>query len=464
MKKLASLLIFLSYYQLSADITSTLTMRPLSTSPLFYTMNDYSKKQSFIEGLPFHVGMYDSAHIARNIILNSKTTLVFDQQGNGDLNPAWLNLMSSYSDAYYHSQVTFTPVQSQSGLFLHFYQQHKNFFVDIKTSIVNAVTQIKIEEYGTQNGSQPGITNALQAFTQPSWNYGKIGKPNQDVGLANIQILMGGSHQIARAVESFEVYMGNFIVIEAPAGSGEGSPWLFGAEIGTNHWGLGFGNEFLMSSDRGMKFMIGGNYRFLLPAIETRSFDLIGCGQWSRYLSVQNLYGLPTAPETLGLPGINFFTQPAEIKGHSQLNMYTRLEQQIGKVACELSFNFFYTAPETIGDIHEMIPGYGIYALTGPGGGTGGVTTASKARINQDTPILDPVGNPVELTSAMFDKASAAANSYTTNTLNFNAQRVEENYVYGFGASIEVAQSMGAISSWAVWAKFEYLFSNIDRN
>lgn len=464
MKKLASLLIFLSYYQLSADITSSLTMRPLSTSPLFYTMNDYSKKQSFIEVLPFHVGMYDSAHIARNIILNSKSTLVFDQQGNGDLNPTWLNLMSSYDNAYYHSHVTFTPLQSQSGVFFHYYQQHKTFFVDIKTSLINAITQIKIEESGTQNGSQPGITNALQAFTQPSWNYGKIGQANQDLGFANIQIIMGASHQLARAVESFEVFWGHFAVIEAPSGSGAASPWLFAAEIGTNHWGLGFGNEFLMSSPKGMNFMIGGNYRFLLGAYEARSFDLIGCGQWSRYLSVQNLYGLPNGPETLGLPGINFFTQPAEIKGRSQVNLYTRLEQQIGKCAYELSYNFFYTSPETIGDIQEMIPGYGIYALTGPNGGTGGVTTASRARINEDTPPLDPIGKPVELTSAMFDKSSAAANSYVTSTLNFNAQRVEEDYVYGFGASIEVAQSMGAISSWSVWVKFEYLFSNIDRN
>lgn len=462
MKKLVSILLLACSNNLLA-ITSALTMRPLSTSPLYFTMNDYSKKQSFIEGLPFYVSMYDQAQITNNIILNSKSTLIFDQQGRGDLNPSWINLISENSNTYYHSEVKFIPAQSQTGLFLHYYQEHKNFFIDIKTAIVHATTKISIEERGTQNGSLSGINNALQAFTQPSWNYGKIGQSNQATGLANIQILMGGSLQIAHATEAFDIFLANFAVIEVPSGTGAASPWLFAAQVGTNHWGLGYGTEFLMSSDTGMKFMIGGNYRFLLPAIETRSFDLIGCGQWSRYLSVQNLYGLPNAPETLGLPGINFFTQPAEIKGRSQINAYTRLEQQIGKCGFELSYNFFYTSPETIGSIKEMIPGYGIYAITGPTGGTGGITTASKAHINQDTPLLDPVGNPVELTSAMLDKSSAQAQSYTTNTLNFDIQRVEENYIYGFGTSIEVAQSIGGISSWAVWLKFEYLFSNISR-
>lgn len=463
MKKIVSIIFLLSSYQLSA-ITSALTTRPLSTSPLFFTMSDYSKKQAFIEGLPFYTSLYDTNQITNNIILDSKSTLIFDQQGNGDLNPAWLNLISDNSAAYYHSNVTFVPSQSQAGIFLHYYQEYANFFVDIKAAVVESITQIAITEQGGGNGSIAGINNALQAFTQESWEYGKIGQKNQDTGVANIQILLGGSKQIAPKTDSFDIFFAGFGVIEVPSGTGAASEWLFQAQVGTNHWGLGFGAETLMVSHDGINFMIGGNYRYLLPAIETRSFDLQGCGQWSRYLSVQNLYGLPTAPETLGLPGINFFTLPAEILGRSQVNFYTRLEKQIGHCGFELSYNFFHTQQESIGKIKNMIPGYGIYALTGPSGGTGGVTTASKAQINQDTPALDPIGNPVELTNATLDIFSACAQSYTTNTLNFDMQRVEDTYVYGFGASIEVAASVGGISSWAVWAKFEYLFSNISRN
>lgn len=459
MKKLLSIMILLLSKELTS-ISSVMEIRPLSTSPLYYTMIDYSKKQLFIEALPFYVSMYDTNQITHNIMPDGKATLNFNQQGQGDLNPTWMNLISNNGLANYNSQVTFTPEQYQTGIFLHSYKEYKSFFLDIRTALVKEATKIAMSEVGGKNGDNPDIMNALQAFTQSSWNFGKIGELNELVGFSNFQILIGGTKKIQKQTDSLDLFLAAFALIEVPSGKGSVSEWLFAPQVGTNHWGLGFGFESLMSKDEDIKFMIGGNYRYLLQAWEVRSFDLTDNGPWSRYLSVQNLYGLPTAPATLGLPGINFFTQPAQIEGRSQINLFTRTEKQLGKCAFELSYNFFYTQAETINKITEIIPGYGIYALTGPGGGVGGVTTASHATINEDVPPLDPVGEFVELSTSMFDKSSGSAKSYLTNTLNFDIQRVEENYIYGFGSSIEVAASIGAITSWAIWLKFEYLFAN----
>ncbi len=459
-KKLMALLIAVHSWQLTA-ITSSMTHRVMSTSPLLYKMIDYSKRQTCFEVEPIFSAMYDASHTNENIILNSKSSLAFDQQGNGDLNPAWLNLMSSNTLADYSSTVTFSPTLTQSGALFHWYDQYDNMFIDLRTALVQTKTEVAIDEVGGGNGLNPGVLNAQQAFAQSDWNYGKIGQANHVVGLDNIELRFGGVYKATSDASTYDLLFSGFGILEAPTGSGTKSEWLFEPQVGTNHWGLGLGFETLMSSDDDMKFMIAGNYRYLVPAWETRSFDILGNGQWSRYLSVQDTYGLPTAPATLGLPGINYFTQQAYINGRSELNLYLRLQKQFKSAYFEMSYNFLCIQKETIGTIKAMAPGYGIYALTGPAGGSGGVTTASTATINEDLTALDSLGYPIEITTNNFDKLSAAASTYATNNITARLEIHNNKAIYGFGASIESALSASALSTWSVWAQFGFLFDSV---
>ena len=463
MKKVALFVLLTSSLQLSA-ITSNMTHRIMSTSPLLYKMIDYSKRQTSYEIEPIFSSMYDSQHTISNLTPLGKQTLTFDQQGQGDVNPTWINLMSNNTQANYNSQVTFTPNLTESGALLHWYNKFEKTFIDIRTALVQCKSEIEINEVGGGNGLNTDVGNAQQAFTQSSWDYGKIGKSNHVVGLDNIEIKFGGISRATSNSSAYNMFISGFGLIEAPTGTGTKSEWLFEPQVGSNHWGLGFGFESLVSLDDSLKFMIAGNYRYSAPAWETRSFDLLGNGSWSRYLSVQDTYGLPTAPATLGLPGINYFTQQAYIDGRSQVNFYTRLQKHFKSYYFELSYNFFCIQKETIGAIKNINPNYGIYALTGSSGGSGGVTTSNSATINQDLTTLDPIGAPIAITTDRFDKLSAAAGSYATNTLSTRLEIKNNNVIYGFGASIEAAQSASAISSWAVWAKFEYLFNNTPTN
>ena len=86
-------------------------------------MIDYSKKQTCFEVAPIYSGMYDATRVNENIILNGSNSLTFDQQGNGDLNPTWLNLISNNIFADYASTVTFSPSLTQSGALFHWYTQ-----------------------------------------------------------------------------------------------------------------------------------------------------------------------------------------------------------------------------------------------------------------------------------------------------------------------------------------------------
>ncbi|MBP6869421.1 hypothetical protein KBC04_00845 [Candidatus Babeliales bacterium] len=460
MKKSIIVVMVIASSQLSA-ITSNMTHRVMGTSPLLYKMIDYSKKEISFEVEPIYMGMYQNQQVITNIMPFGKRTLEFDQQGKGDINPVWMNLMSSNDSANYSSLVTFTPSLTQSGVLLHWYDNFDNMFIDIKTALVQCKSEIAMTEVGGGNGLNPGILNAQQAFTQSDWNYGKIGQANHVTGLDNIELRFGGVTKATSHASTYDLFITGFGLIEAPTGSGTKAEWLFEPQVGTNHWGLGLGFEALVCGHDDVKFMIAGNYRYLAPAWETRSFDLLDNGPWSRYLGVQDTYGLPTAPATLALPGINFFTQQAYIKGRSELNLYARLSKQLRSSYVELSYNFFCLQQESIGTIKNPTPGYGIYALTGSTGGAGGVTTASRATINQDITNLDPIGSPAVITTDSFNKASAAQGTYAANTLAARLEIMNNNIVYGFGAAIEAGLSHNAISTWSVWAKFEYQFDNI---
>ncbi|MDP3788142.1 MAG: hypothetical protein Q8Q60_02345 [Candidatus Chromulinivorax sp.] len=460
-KKIITLFLLANVINIAA-ITSNMTHRVMGTSQLLYKMIDYSKYQTSFEIAPIFSSMYDAPHVNSNMILSGKSSLIFDQQGTGDLNPTWLNLMSSNTSADYYSTVTFTPKLTQSGALFHAYGQFDNdMFFDAKTALVQCKSEIEINEVGGGNGLNSGILNAQQAFTQSDWNYGKIGQANHVVGLDNIELRVGRVVHCTSEFSSYDMLIAAFGILETPTGSGTKAEWLFEPQVGTNHWGVGFGFEALVSGDDDIKFMIAGNYRYLTPAWETRSFDLLGNGQWSRYLSVQNTYGLPTAPATLGLPGINYFTQQAYINGRSELSVYTRLQKQFQSCYFEVAYNFFCIQRETIGDIKAVPSDFGIYALNGASGGGGGVTTSSTATINQDVTTFDTLGSPISVTTDNFDKLSAAASAYATNTLTARLEIHKNNLIYGFGASIESAQSASAISTWSVWGQFGFLFDNI---
>jgi len=454
MKKTVVAFIILSSSYLSA-ITSAMTTRNIATEPLFFTIIDYSKKQLSLEIAPVFEQMYDSEQINQNLMINGQSTLKLDQQGNGDINPTWLNLISNNSLANYESTITLTPKTSAGGILLHLYKEYEHFYFDIRSAVLECSAQIAIEEIGGKNGAIAGIHNASQAFAQADWNYGKIGNMTHAVGVDDIQLKVGGKYKTTS--DAFDIFATGFGLIQVPTGSGGKSEWLFEPLVGSTHWGLGGGFEAMIAAPSKLKFLLGGDYRYFMPGSEIRSFDLTNNGQWSRYLGIQDTYGLPDAPPTNPLPGINYLTQSAEIQGLNQINLYLRLEKTMGHSTIEFGYNFFYKQEETIGDITSINSNHGIYTLTGPSGGGGGVSTSSYATINEDVTPIDTT--PVILTTAMFDKSSAQVKSFTSNSANVIIQRIEDTYTYGIGANIEIAQSAGAISTWAIWVKFEYLFS-----
>jgi hypothetical protein len=455
MKK-QSLILFLLSGSSLYGITSNTNYRITSTNPLFFTFVDHQAKKSGYEIAPFFSSMYHAQQANQNLILKSKNTITLDQGGFGDFNPSWINLVGNTQEAYYHSDVTFKPHVSQGGMLFHGYAESDSLYCDIKTAILETKSKITISEVGGNNGLNDGISNAEEAFSQSDWNFGKIGQSNQVIGLDNIQIEVGTTKKFLQAKNTFVSFFG---LVEAPTGTGSQAEWLLEAKVGTNHWGLGFGTQTNSQLPDGLQIFTGMNYRYIFGAYETRSFDLLNNGEWSRYLGLQDTYGLPNSPDAYPLPGINFLTQQAHILGRSQLNIYGSIEKKFGNAGkFTLGYNLFYSEQEQIDEIAQLTPGFGVYALTGSSGGAGGSATASHAQIYEASPTQDALLYPVAITVDQFDKRSACAGTMISHRFSTSLERVTDTYSYGFGANIDPALLSDGISTWAVWGKFEYFF------
>lgn len=430
--------------------------RLVTSSPLLYKQIDYSEKAMSFEAEPWISGMFDPQHTMENLGINGQSYMALSQEGLGDINPELLLLGVPSSAHNYTSTINLTPELFMFGALLHFYKQYEHIFFDIRTAVLNCKTIVNIEEIGGGNGGMSDfkgniIYNAYDAFTQADWAYGKIGDATNTTGLDNIQFMIGSSGQIGSSSHN-PSYLAGFILAEAPTGHGTRSEWLFEPQVGTNHWALGAGFDYMLASENGFSLVAGGNYRYIFGNWEVRSFDVTINGEWSRYLALDTIAKLGTEGMVPGLPGINLFTQDALIDGRSQVTTYARLQKRFQNCLLELSYNFFYTQQETISETDIIAPGYGIYdVFTG-----GGITTASTATIAQADPTSDGV-NPVTLVTSDLNLASAAESKWMSSTIAVRLQTVHESYRCGFGAAVDLANSMQAISTWSVWANFEIL-------
>lgn len=459
MKKICivGLLMFASPLHCYATI---MNHREVTSNPLLFKQDDYScfddKTLSF-EIVPWGSGTFDPAHTMANLGINGTDTMVLNQQGGGDINPELILLGSANVDRDYLSTVTLQPKMYMFGGLFHLYKQFKIFFLDLKTSLINCRTQIVIDEVGGGNGGMTQldgtiITNALQAFSQADWSYGKFGTVQNKVGLDNVQFMFGASKEM----ESFSSacwhnYGAAFMLLELPTAKGSQAEWLFEPMVGTKHCGLGFGADFMSVTDSQWSFVGGGNYRYLFAANEVRSFDLAPNGAWSRYLGLQEIAQIGSGPVN-PLPGINLFTQDTHVDGTSQITMYARLQKRWEHCLVEVSYNFFHTQAETVSLVNETISDqFGVYYVTD----FGGVTTASNATIAQANPAFDLA--PVTLVATDLNVATGAAGAWTSNMVAGRFQYQFDKISCGLGGSVEMAHSVQALSSWSVWLNLEVL-------
>jgi len=460
MKKLLAVILLLFDINLHA-ISSIMNHRLVTSAPLLYKQLDFSHEDLSIEFEPWVAGMFDPKHTMANLAPQGKSVLSLDQQGHGDINPKLLLLASSNSDLNYQSNIELTPELSMYGFLFHCYKQFEYLFFDVKTAFIKSTTNIDINEVGGGNGfittdNQDVIYNAQDAFTQPDWNYGKIGQGNSVIGFDNIQVEFGLSTKMTSfSNEKWRSYIAGFGLFEVPTGQGSTSEWLFEPQVGGNHWAFGFGADCMAIGENGYSFVGGGNYRHFIANWEKRSFDLVDNGQWSRYLRYVSITDLLESGGDgkigNGLPGINLFTQDALIQGRDQVTLYGRIQKRFKTGLVEFSYNFLHTQKETIRKIDGITPLYGIYDVQS----AGGITTAHLSKINEAQVRQDL--DPVTIKTNDLNLLSGSASEWNSSMIALRLQRVQDFYTSGIGTSVDLAHTAQALSTWSVWANFEIL-------
>lgn len=418
---------------------------------------------------------FDPAHIAAALTMNGKNSFSLNEGPsndaiqatvNADMNPKWVSLTTDDVGfaGTYNSVVTFDPKVKVCGVLLHFYSMYRErFFFDVKSALLRVRTQVKITEEGGGDGvfdatnDGDGFIKSFEiAVNRSNWNYAKIGEEQKRVGLDNIQFTAGMVHRFDWSEMNDNVVAG-YLLFEIPTGRATKSKWMFEPRVGHNHFALGLGvDQYYVNEST--QLVVGANWRYLLGAQETRTFDLKN-KPWSRYMRVVPLPSSVAVPNNENaVNAAEVLTLNATVKPGHEVNTYLRWTKKCeNKINVELGYNFLYQQREQISGLADFPYSFGIDYLYTPNGKTLNDATIDTARTFVPWAALaeDP-GEAIPKTDV--DLNSAARGTVMTSSLSGKFEYVGERFRGGLGVMFEGAHTQSAYASWNAWANLGYMF------
>ncbi len=331
---------------------------------------------------PFFMRSTHPTAIAEHFLIDNKVAINVQQDGSGDLNPAWLDLTAS-SPELYKSTFSMSPRWNAYGFWMSTEMMlWCGWWVAIDTALVRSQQNLNLKNTGPQvPASSSGVSTMGQAVNQCEFEHGRMSSNTLSVvGLDNIQALVGYK-LIDRPSINFELYATGVL------GTGERlkEQYLFTPLVGSpeNAFGCGVGGRvhLLRSENHNISLLMGVEYVYHQGLWAKGSFDLCANGDWSRYLSV-----VKRGEESIPLPGINFFTRSVYVKSHSTLDMTFIMHYQRCAFQVEVGYNFWYRQKIRLDSISSVPKDHGIYDIAGPP-----YTTASTATIAQSDHQQNPV-------------------------------------------------------------------------
>lgn len=480
-KSLESSRSFFTPRQVTTDPTFELALTDYN---IFYSNNSH-RSQFYIK--PFYQHSNNPEIVAKYFLPNSdksrsnksryQSCAQIRENGTGDINSLWFNLIAP-AGSFYSSTLCFSPQRVTYGAVITYYtdlskicNQSGKFWLLINTAIMAAEHDLKVEEC---NRTEPGtlqcfpnfcsVFNNNRIYRDPihnqQWKYGKISCSKlKDRGFDDIQVKLG--YNLYCLQNSYSNIYG---VVTIPTGTYPTSEFLFEPLVGSRHTSLGAGVNSGFNLIENYKsgnlcnkisLLIDLKYRYSFGATETRSFDLINNGNWSRYLLAVT-EDLPL----YSFPGINVFTFPVNVIPGNSIDFWSALHYESCAWNVEFGYNLWWRQAEKI---CPTIPccnllsnnNIGIYDMPGV---CNIARTASTAQISQsiigDNQIQsDPVFTPTTIRDINF--SSAAHPEVLTNKI-YLALSIKNNYYQcpakvGLASSYEFSHKSSAFSQWAIW-------------
>jgi hypothetical protein len=416
--------------------------------------------RSVIAFKPFYQSSHAGSSLARFFLPCNKRYSAVREDGMGDINPLWFNLISS-DDTLYSSTLSLRPERTSMGMVLTWYADLypcvPHLWFGLNTAVVHTRHNLHVREFNrTSPGVLSGFENMCDALNNSDWTAGKLSCRSQScTGLDDIQLKLGYD-----CVDACDMHMSPYLVGTIPTGKRPRARYLFEPLVGSTHGSLGLGLNVDVVLYSALSCMVDAKYSYGFAGHECRSFDLHN-GDWSRYLLV-----VTQSEPFYTYPGINSFTKTVRVRPGSTFQLWSALHYECASCQLEVGYNFWLRGKEkiritscTVSLPYDTAP-IGIFDMqtcTAP------VTTAHTAMIQQSIIGTNPVvgdGAFVATSIGDFDMNSASNSQAVSNTL-YASCGYQFSCVPLFLAihgSYEFANSRGAISQYAVWGCLTILF------
>ncbi len=418
------------------------------------------ENQMYFVATPFYQQSTNAKDLARYFLPNGKSCISIDQDGSGDVDPIWLQLMGQ-SGTPYKSSFSIRPRSRSGGLILYAcFDLHRwrdsleNFWLSLNTTILYVRHALRMSESPSSQAACPENSSMCTALNNPSWCAGKFCSAHR-TGLDDIQIKFG--YDWYRSYQDGRITA--YLVGGVPTGKRSRSKSIFEPLVGSKHVSLGLGlnteSEIWQSYDRQITWMMDLKYRYVFRARERRSFDMCKNLDWSRYLLLASEED-PVTP----LPAINFLTFDVKVTPGSTVDFWTALHYQHKEWHVELGYDLWWRSKENICfDCDPALTTLGIYDIAGAA--ILSPVSASTANISQSIGGSNPVVSNtsfVTLTNKNINLCSAEHPNAVSNkiylAIDHDYEYREHPFFVGFGASYEFATpKRSALAQWALFLK-----------
>ncbi len=169
--------------------------------------------------------------------INHQANMAVQEDGSGDIDPLWLEVISS-DPTYYESVLRFSPVRQVYGSMFYFaVQLPKNLTLSINTALVAAKHNLKPTETISANLGTAQYLNVLASLASTERIYGKAVAQNlTKTGLDDIQIKL-----IRNFCNTDQTNFDMYALLGLPTNVGTKAVYTFEPLVGSKHVQLGLG-------------------------------------------------------------------------------------------------------------------------------------------------------------------------------------------------------------------------------
>lgn len=445
-----------SNYASSIFIPRQLAYQPILENALTFDQinNDTDDKYHF--ALKPIYTQTTGSKFKRYFNINHQASLNVQENGTGDLDSLWFQVISS-NPTYYSSNLSFAPVRQTYGSMLYCnLQLPKDFYLAFNTALIGAKHNLNSQELNITNLGTAQYQTVLESLTSNTRSYGRVAASKTKVGLDDIQIKLGKNFY-SRNQTNLDFYA----LLGLPTSQGAKSIVLFEPLVGSKHVQLGLGlnyyNCFYQSDLRQVTFASELKWRYGFAANERRLFDLTQNGQWSRYMLL-----VTSTNKVDTFFASNSFALTAQVTPRNSFDLYLALNVKHLTWEFEAGYDLWFRNSEKIklakntnlANNLGMADLPGIIALNPQSASTANISQGVVSGINQI--VSDP--SFVTITKEDLNLSSGAAPQAFSNTIYGSVGYCYAQVLIGLNGSYEVGSNPNSPSIFAAWLNFDFNF------